>query len=428
MIREVALKKTIGLYSAVTLAMGIVIGAGMFSLPGLVYQEAGGWAIFSWLLDGLMVLPLLFIFAALGARFPSAGGGAGFVGQAFPSLKIGCSYLLLGTFTLGIPGIAITGAGYVVIALGIAEARRQVAIATLAFVFILSALVIAWFGGKLASSVQNIVVTLLIVCLVLVIALSIPSWGQINISVGEPTWSNLWHGMGLAFFAYTGWELLAFIAEEFKAPQRDFPLAVSISYILVLCLYIGSALAVQAIVALDDPLLLQAPFLAVIQGTIGRGIAIPLLALVVLAIIVTNLNGAIWAASRLVFDLGRNGWMPRAWALQYLDGPQATPRRAVFFIGLLFTLVLIAYSLSLLNLADLLKTAGQNFFVLYTLSIIAYIKVESSIRRKFFGIAALFICLAFMRVFGWSLLYAVFLFVMPYCFKHRFASPESPSR
>ena len=34
----------------------IVIGAGMLSLPGLVYRETGGWAVWAWLLDGLLVL------------------------------------------------------------------------------------------------------------------------------------------------------------------------------------------------------------------------------------------------------------------------------------------------------------------------------------------------------------------------------------
>ena len=78
-----ALKKTIGLYGAVSLALGIVLGAGMLSLPGLVYRESGGWAVFAWLLDAALVVPLLFVFAALGRRFPSAGGVAGSWGRPF---------------------------------------------------------------------------------------------------------------------------------------------------------------------------------------------------------------------------------------------------------------------------------------------------------------------------------------------------------
>lgn len=409
---SIKLEKTIGLYGAVTLALGIVIGAGMFSLPGLVYREAGGWAVFSWFFNALLVLPLLFIFASLGAKFPNAGGVAGFVGEAFPTLKIGCSYLLLGTFMLGIPGIAITGAGYVTT---IFETQQQSSIATLAFIFIFFASITGWIGSKFASVAQNAVVTLLIVSLFFVIALSIPYWNQIDLTVGNPTVASLWNGMGLAFFAYTGWELLAFTAEEFKNPKRDFPLALAFSFLLVLILYLGAALSIQALVPISDPLLITAPLLAAIQYTsFNNEIIMVLMTFIVFAIIFTNLNGAIWASSRLVFDLARNDGMPSKWALHKLEGTQATPRRAIMFIVLLFAFVFFLYGSNLLSLSNLLGTAGQNFFVLYTLSIIAYIKIETSFYKRIFGAVTLIICLAFMSVFGWGLLYALLLFTLPY--------------
>jgi amino acid efflux transporter len=412
MTNSTKLEKTIGLYGAITLALGIVIGAGMFSLPGLVYREAGGWAVFSWFFDALLVLPLLFIFATLGAKFPNAGGVAGFVGEAFPALKIGCSYLLLGTFTLGIPGIAITGAGYITT---IFNTQSSSSIATLAFIFICFASITAWIGSKFASIAQNTIVTLLIVSLFSVIALSIPYWNQIDFSVGTPTVKSVWNGMGLAFFAYTGWELLAFTAEEFKNPQKDFPLALALSFFIVLILYLGTALSIQALVPIENPLLIIAPLLAAIQYTsFDNGAIILLLTFIVFAIIFTNLNGAIWAASRLVFDLSRNDGMPSKWALHKLEGVQATPRRAIIFILLLFALVFFLYGSKILSLSNLLGTAGQNFFVLYTLSIIAYIKIEASFSKKIFGVATLIICLAFMGIFGWSLLYALLLFIFPY--------------
>ena len=153
------LQKTIGLYGAVALALGIVIGAGMLSLPGLVYREAGGWAVWAWVLDALLVLPLLFVFALLGRRFPSAGGVAGFVGAAFPGLKVGCSYLLVGTFSLGLPAIALTGAGYVASSFGVTVAESGLwPITAIAAAIVAGVLGMAWLGGKFAGAVQNIVV------------------------------------------------------------------------------------------------------------------------------------------------------------------------------------------------------------------------------------------------------------------------------
>ena len=409
------LNKTIGLYGAVALGLGIVLGGGMLSLPGLVYQEAGGWSVLVWLFDGLLVLPLLFIFAVLGRRFPNAGGVAGFVAQAYPKLKPGCAYLLVGTFSLGLPGIAIAGAGYLADGLGVGGSDEgRWAIAAIAAVVIGAVLAMAWFGSTVAGAIQNAVVTLLVICLVVVTVSAVPYWDTIDYSAGAPTWHGVWSGMGLAFFAYTGWKMLAFTAEEFKNPKRDFPLAIAITFVLVLALYTGAMLAVQAVLSVDDPRLASAPFLAVIEGVVGGAGAAYALVAIVVAIIVTNLNGAIWAASRLLYDIGRSGWAPASLQLQRLEGTAATPRRAIAALALLFAMALGIFGTGALDLADLLRIAGQNFFLLYMLSIIAYLKIEPRLSRRIFAVAALVVCTLFAGVFGWGLLYAAALFALPY--------------
>ncbi len=414
-ISDAGLKKTIGLYGAVALAVGIVLGAGLLSLPGLVYHQTGGWSVLAWLFDGLLVLPLLFVFAVLGRRFPSAGGVAGFVGQAFAGLKPGCSYVLFGAFSLGLPAIAITGAGYMATGLGLTgDSSERWIIAGIAAAIMIAVLAVGWLGSKFAGSVQNAVVTLLFVCLVLITLSAAPHWSGIDFSAGDPTWIGVFGGMSLAFFAYTGWEMLAFTAEEFTNPRRDFPLAVGISFVLVVTLYVGTALAVQALVTLDDPRLTIAPFLAVVSATIGGSLAIPVLTIIVLAIIVTNLNGATWAASRLMFDVGRSGWAPTSLGLHRLKGRSATPRHAFVALGVLLMVAVFLFGAGVLDLADLLRVAGQNFFLLYTLSIVAYIKIERRRWARAFGIASLAVCIAFAGGFGWSLLYACALFAAPY--------------
>jgi amino acid efflux transporter len=135
-------------------------------------------------------------------------------------------------------------------------------------------------------------------------------------------------------------------------------------------------LAVQALLSVDDPCLASAPFLAVIEGAVGGAMASYALVAIVVAIIVTNLNGAIWAASRLLYDIGRSGWAPPQLQLQRLVGKAATPRRAVAALSLLFAVVLGIFGAGVLDLADLLRIAGQNFFLLYMLSIVAYLKIE----------------------------------------------------
>ncbi|WP_437984366.1 APC family permease [Sorangium sp. So ce117] len=409
-----SLRKTIGIYGAVTLAVGVVVGAGMLSLPGLVYREAGGWAPLSWLLDALLVIPLLIAMTHLARRFPSAGGVAGFVGEAFPSLRLGCSYLLVGTFSLGLPAIAITGGNYLASALGPGDTDAlRLAGAGLGALFLLAVLAFAWLGARTASALQNVVVTALVLVLCLLGVLAALNWHRIDFSAGAPSPRGVWNGMALAFFAFTGWEMLAFTTEEFKNPRRDFPLAVAISFVIVLLLYLGAAFAVQALVDLDDPLLAYAPLLVAIER--GTGAETSLLgAIVVSAIVLVNLNGACWAASRLIYDIGRQGWAPRRLGLTRLSGAHATPRPAVLALAALFAGVIGVAATGLLSLDDLLRLSGQNFFLLYTLAVVAYLRLATSRGARVFGVVALLACLIFMRVFGWGLLYAAGLFALPY--------------
>ena len=179
------LRKSLGLFGAISLALGIVVGAGMLTLPGLVYRQAGGWAHWAWLLDAVIVLPLLFVFAALGRRYPGAGGVSGFVGQAFPRLQVGCSYLLIGTFGLGIPAIALTGAAYTAGAVGLGDNR--LALTALAAVLLSTALAAAWAGTRLAGALQHTLVALMIGGLAVITLFTVPNWPAIDFSAGNPS-------------------------------------------------------------------------------------------------------------------------------------------------------------------------------------------------------------------------------------------------
>jgi amino acid efflux transporter len=173
------LSKTLNVGQAVGLAISIVVGSGLLVLPGLTYQQVGGSAIYAWIVDALLVIPLLVIFAYLGANFPGAGGIAGFVQAAF-SRPMGAAteVLLLGTFSLGIPAIAVTGGNYFAMAVGggklfalittlgllmfagmvnylgakVSGRLQQVLSYSLAGLLILTALLALWLGDRTAGT------------------------------------------------------------------------------------------------------------------------------------------------------------------------------------------------------------------------------------------------------------------------------------
>ena len=434
------LEKTLGLGGAVALALGTVLGAGMLALPGLIQIVSGDFAVWVWVLNGILVIPLLAVFAWLGRNYPGASGIAGFVGAAYPAFKDSCSLLVIGTFALGFPGIALTGAAYLVQGVDIeSESISPLMIALIAAVLMMTPLLGAWSGARKADSLQRWIISILLVFLCLVAGLGFWSLfdsseikaasavGQ-NLLTREPgEWINvfmtsLWPGMTLAFFAYTGWEMMAFTSGEFKNPRRDFPLSILISFFLVLALYGGIALAVAQVPAAELSASPETSLLNVIERTLAfPGVGI-LTAILVIMIIIVNLNAAIWAASRLTWsfahDLTSRGMIPLRFGLgrlglDQLSGTPPTPRPAILLIAGVFSLVLMAYGAGWVQIDTLLSLAGQNFFVLYLFTILAFIKLVKARTLKIAGVGVLALSCAFIAGWGIGLIYAAILCLLP---------------
>jgi amino acid efflux transporter len=72
-------------------SVGAVLGTGVISLPALGAQVAGPASLVAWLALVLLSVPLAMTFAALGARYPDAGGVSTYLRRAFGDRSAGLS-------------------------------------------------------------------------------------------------------------------------------------------------------------------------------------------------------------------------------------------------------------------------------------------------------------------------------------------------
>jgi amino acid efflux transporter len=369
---------------AVALAVTIVVGSGVLVLPGIAYREVGRSALLAWIITALVSIPLLLVFSRLGARYPGAGGVAGFVQAAFGRhTAAGVEVMLLGTFGLGIPGIALTGGNYLTTLLPGSASSSLAAIALV----VLAAVVVA-AGVRLSTRVQ--------IALSLFFTIALLAIGAAGVSLGSPiahgptlTGSSLLDGVsaiGIVFFAFTGWEMLSFTTEEYVNPKRDFPRAVAISYVVVVSMYVLLAWAVQTQLPDAGHADTSAPVYALVQTFVGAGVA-NLTSVLAVVIIAANLIGATWGASRLVLASAREGLLPRA--LARFDAGSSTPRLSVVACCTGFVAVLLVNAAGALSLRGLLSIAGENFFILYLLCALAYARLFPGPRRIFGLVVAL---------------------------------------
>ncbi|WP_067890498.1 APC family permease [Nocardia vaccinii] len=361
---------------ATALAITIVVGSGALVSPGIAYRQAGNAALYAWVLAAAVTVPLLIVFARLGARYPGAGGVAGFVQMAFGRHSAaGVELLTIGTFGLGIPSIALTGAGYLTVLPGLSGIPIPLAAAVLLAV----AAAIVFAGVRLSTGVQIalaiVLTTGLLAVGVLALAHTSPA-GHLPPASASAVVTGA-GAIGVVYFAFTGWEMLSFTTEEYVHPRRDFPRVVVISFLIVTAMYLMLALGVQSLLSAHAATTDSAPIQAIVTR-IGSPAAGGVVALLGVVIILANLAGAIWGASRLVMSSAREGLLPRP--LARISGG-GNPRIAVLACAAVFFVVIASSVRGWATLGGLLSVAGKNFFLLYLLCALAYARLFTGWRR-----------------------------------------------
>jgi amino acid efflux transporter len=399
------LAKALTVSQAVALSITTVVGSGLLVLPGIAYQQVGNSAVYAWLINAFLVLPLLFVYAYLGANFPNAGGVAGFVQAAFSRpIAAATEALLLGTFVMGGSAIALTGGHYFTAAI------HGNTTSTIISTFLIVA--VAWYvnsqGIKVSGRFQQFL-AISLVGMLSISALVALVVGGAKSGEGVAPISEILKAtpvLNMIFFAYTGFEMLSFTTEEYRNPKRDFPIAVGISFIVVVLLYIVIALSIQTTLTRDNAELVTAPIAAILKTVLGKTSG-QFVALVGVLIILSNLVSGSWAASRLVYASAREGFLPK-W-ISVVEPKSQVPRMAVLITMASFAIACTFNSLGLLPLKSLFGLAGQGFFAVNALSVVAYIKLCEKPWQKVLGYCTFIIVLAVMGTFGYGLIFVLAL-------------------
>ncbi|WP_028308035.1 APC family permease [Desulfitibacter alkalitolerans] len=403
------LRKNLGLFDSVALAIGSIIGSGLLLLPGLVYSISGADSIIAWILMGLFTIPFILIFADLTVKFPAADGVAGFVNNAFgKTLAQGATYLVIGSVPVGIPTLALIGANYLAYSFSLSYTTTLLA----GFFIVLFTVGLNWNGSRFSSSVQNLSVVSLVILLFAVVVIGLPK-AAANPGAYEFQFGifGIWEAMALIFWAFLGWENMSFIAEEFKNPARDFPKSMFISFVIIMILYLGISVNAVGLLNQSAPETVQAPIAEMFRVSVGSGLEV-WIGLVSFLIIIINGNAWVWGTSRLIFAGGRSGSLPVFFGK--INNSRGVPRYSLAFILAAGGITILLIGVMNIPLAFFVKIVSQNFLMLYLLSILAYIKINTSVNKRIIGVFSLILCSFFLLIFGWGLIYSFVLLAVPY--------------
>lgn len=222
-------------------SIGAVLGTGVIALPALAAGIAGPASLIAWLALILLSIPLATTFAALGSRYPDAGGVSTYVRRAFgarAAAVVGwCFYFAVAA---GAPAASMFGGAYVAAAFG-GGFRTTVLTSAACIVFV----TLANAGGvPVSGRVQLVLAGLLVALLVLATVTSLPHAHLANLHPFAPHgWLSIGPAAAVLVWGFAGWEAVTSLAADFRNPGRDIPRATAIAIVVVGVLYFAIAAA-----------------------------------------------------------------------------------------------------------------------------------------------------------------------------------------
>jgi APA family basic amino acid/polyamine antiporter len=393
------LKRSITARQLYFYVVGDVLGSGIYVLVGLVAAAVGGAFWMAFLAGVSIALITGLAYAELVTKYPQAAGASLYINKAFrsPVLTFFVTICMLSANMAAVGSLAAGFVRYFSGLVGLPEdaiwASTGIALAFLALITLINLI------GITESVIANVVMTfieisgLVIVVIIGVIALvegvndpSVLLQFNTDGGAGSAVLAIL-AGVSLAFFAMTGFENAANVAEETINPSRAFPraliggmLTAGVVYVLVsisaaLAVPIGELAGNTLLVVIEaDLFFIPAAIMLVIFGIIAM-IAISNTALVTVV-----------AQSRILFGMARENVVPAVFAK--VHHTRRSPYVALLFGSTVVAALLVAGAIvrstqagvpaeEQLDIVDRLATITVVFLLfIYALVIVACLKLR----------------------------------------------------
>ena len=339
-VQDEGLVRVIGTGALGLSVVNMVVGAGIFVMPGLVAAVIGPAAILAYLICSVTVALVFLCFAEVGSRVSRSGGAYAYVEEAFgPFVGFIASILFWFGFSAladaAITVIMVDSIAIVVPILGESIPRAVFIIALLTFLAAVN------IGGVKAgvrlyifNTLAKLVPLLLLVGAGLFVInieyLAIPEW---------PSAASIGASTILLFYAFNGAESALNASGEIQNPSKTVPLGLLLGLGGILLLYVGLQTVAQGVLGPELANDTEAPLVAVATAVFGDWGGKMLIAGVVISIY-SNLSGDMLGGPRVVFASSLDNNLPRF--LGKVHPKYKTPHIAIIF----FAVVIGVFALS----------------------------------------------------------------------------------
>jgi APA family basic amino acid/polyamine antiporter len=330
------LNRSITPLHATALVVGIIIGASIFVQPSVITGTVPtlGAVYLVWIVSGILTLFGALIAAELASAYPQAGGVYVFLREAFsPAIGFLWGWAMFWTMHTGIIAvIAMVFARYASFFFPVGDVGLRVYAVTA--IIILTG--VNYTGVKQGSLVQTTFTILKIGAILAIIAVAFAVGGAPNPQSLTPnpsaklTPSSFALAIVAGLFAFGGWHMVTYAAEETKEPEKTIPRALVLGVGIVTFCYIALNAAYFHVLSPDRIAASTRVAADAADAILGRGGA-AVMSIVVAASTFGALNGVILSGPRAYLAMARDGLLVE-WAAA-IHPRFRTPSRAILLQG-----------------------------------------------------------------------------------------------
>jgi APA family basic amino acid/polyamine antiporter len=435
-------ERTLGPLSLISLGIGSVVGAGIFVLAGTSAAQYAGPAIaLSFVFAGISCLFAGLCYAELASMIPVSGSAytysyatlgeflAWIVGWClvleylFSGAAVAVSWSgavrdILNEFNLALP-VAFSSAP-----LAVEDGRLVLTGAVINFpaVFVSLALTYVLFIGIRESATFNDVMVFIKVG-VLVALVGYGVWyllkhagiAKTNLipfvpdnsgTFGEFGWSGVFRGAAAIFFAYVGFDCVSAAAQETKNPQRDLPIGLLGTLLVVTVLFVSVSVVLTGMVHYSK-LNVDAPFIYALQQANAPALFRYLIEAAALAGLTSVILVSLLGQPRIFYSMSRDGLLPKTFAK--IHPKYGTPHVTTWITGIACAVISGLFPLDLLG--ELISIGTLLAFALVCAGVWTLRRTRPDLPRPFktpwvpivpiLGIATCILQMAFLPAITW---------------------------
>ncbi len=374
------------------IALGGVIGAGLFVGSGVVIQQTGPAAILSFLITGLLVVLVMRMLGEMACALPAVGSFYEYARLAWSDrpaagelagFLTGWMYWYFWVIVVALEAVA----GAAIVQFWLPDAPGWIISLTLLVLLTLSNLISVKSFGEFEFWFASIKVAAIVVFLFLGGLYVLGLWPGVSASVANLSAHGGFAPHGIvpvltgavaATGFYFGAEIVTIAAAETAEPEKAVAKATNSVITRVLVFYVGSVFLVVCLVPWNS-IGMKTPYVSALN-VIGIKAAAEIMNAVILTAVLSALNSGLYASSRMLFALTRRGDAPRAVSKLSRNG---VPVRAIL-IGTMFgyAAVIMSYVSPDTVFAFLVNSYGTVALFVYILIAVSQLRLRARLERE----------------------------------------------